>query len=139
VLGNFVRTTGKELYVAGAVSARSSTATLTQIRRTIVGAQGFAARYRRAGEDDVEAVIRRLTAVQLDSISTVDRAHRLTITSRVGAFPETIVQRLLREGRVFEYWAHEASILPIELWPHFRHVMDGGGHWGTHDRALKQH
>jgi uncharacterized protein len=112
---------------------------LAAIRRLVVGAQGYAARFTRAGEHDVEAVIRRLTAVQLDSISTVDRAHRLTISSRVGAFPEETVMRLLREGRVFEYWAHEASILPIELWPHFRHVMDGGGHWGTHDRALMQH
>jgi len=40
---------------------------------------------------------------------------------------------------VFEYWAHEASILPIELWPHFRRTMAGGGHWGTHDRALRDH
>jgi uncharacterized protein YcaQ len=112
---------------------------LAAIRRLVVGSQGFAGRFRRAGDDDVEAVIRKLTAVQLDSISTVDRAHRLTISARVGAFPEETVVRLLREGRVFEYWAHEASILPIELWPHFRHVMDGGGHWGTHDRALKQH
>jgi uncharacterized protein YcaQ len=112
---------------------------LAAIRRLIVGSQGYAARFRRAGEDDVESAIRRLTAVQLDSISTVDRAHRLTISSRVGAFPEEMVVRLLREGRVFEYWAHEASLLPIELWPHFRHVMNGDGHWGSHDRALKQH
>jgi uncharacterized protein YcaQ len=112
---------------------------LAAIRRLIVGSQGYAARFRRAGEDDVESVIRRLTAVQLDSISTVDRAHRLTISSRVGAFPEEMITRLLREGRVFEYWAHEASLLPIELWPHFRHVMHGDGHWGSHDRALKQH
>jgi uncharacterized protein YcaQ len=112
---------------------------LAAIRRLVVGSQGYAARFRRAGEDDVELAIRRLTAVQLDSISTVDRAHRLTISSRVGAFPEEMVVRLLREGRVFEYWAHEASLLPIELWPHFRHVMNGDGHWGSHDRALRQH
>ena len=112
---------------------------VSAIRRLVVGAQGYSARFRRAGEGDVEAVIRRLTAVQLDSISTVDRAHRLTISSRAGAFPEEQVVRLLREGRVFEYWAHEASILPIELWPHFRHVMDGGGRWGIHDTALKVH
>src|SRR4051812_20088618 len=64
---------------------------LAAIRRLVVGSQGFAGRFTRAGEDDVEAAIRRLTAVQLDSISTVDRAHRLTISSRVGAFPEEIV------------------------------------------------
>ena len=115
------------------------TATVAEIRRTIVAAQGYAARFRRAGADDVEDTIRRLSAVQLDSITAVDRAHRLTLGARIGAFPDTAVVRLLGEGRVFEYWAHEACLLPIELWPHFRRTMDGGGHWGSHDRALREH
>ena len=112
---------------------------VTAIRRLVVGSQGYSGRFRRAGTDDVESTIRRLTAVQLDSISTVDRAHRLTLTARIGAFPENSVTDLLRGGRIFEYWAHEASLLPIELWPHFRSVMDGNGHWGAHDRALREH
>ncbi len=112
---------------------------LAAIRRLMVSRQGFAPRFRRAGEDEVEGTIRRLTAVQLDSISAVDRAHRLTISSRIGSFDDAIVPRLLREGRVFEYWAHEASLLPIELWPSFRQVMAGNGHWGAHDRALREH
>jgi uncharacterized protein YcaQ len=77
--------------------------------------------------------------VQLDSISAVDRAHRLTIASRIGAFSDDTVPALLRTGRIFEYWAHEASLLPIELWPHFRSVMDGAGHWGAHDRGIRDH
>jgi len=109
------------------------------VRRLVVGSQGFTPRFRRAGADEVEATIRRLSAVQLDSISAVDRAHRLTLSARVGAFDEDITPRLLREGRVFEYWAHEASLLPIELWPHFRSAMEGTGHWGAHDRALREH
>jgi uncharacterized protein len=115
------------------------TVSLAQIRRSIVAAQGFASRYRRADETDVEAAIRRLSAVQLDSISTVDRAHRLTLASRIGAFDPDDVPKLLGEGRIFEYWAHEASLLPVELWPHFRTVMDGRGHWGHHDRAFREH
>ena len=86
-----------------------------------------------------ESKVRRLTAVQLDSISTVDRAHRLTLGARIGAFAEDVPARLLREGRIFEYWAHEACLLPIELYPHFRRAMDGRGHWGAHDRALREH
>jgi uncharacterized protein YcaQ len=121
------------------MSTASTTATVAQIRRKIVSAQGFAGRFRRARKDDVEAAIRRLTAVQLDSISTVDRAHRLTLSARIGVFAPEDVGALLAEGRVFEYWAHEASLLPIELWPHFRRVMLGGGHWGIHDRALELH
>jgi uncharacterized protein YcaQ len=112
---------------------------IAAVRRLVVGSQGYAGRFRRAGADDVEAAIRRLTAVQLDSISTVDRAHRLTLTARIGAYPRDTVPGLLRTGRVFEYWAHEASLLPVELWPHFRAVMDGHGHWGAHDHALRTH
>ena len=121
------------------LGSASTTASLAEIRRTIVHAQGFAGRFRRARADDVEAAIRRLSAVQLDSISTVDRAHRLTLSARVGAFDPQVVPRLLGTGRVFEYWAHEASLLPIELWPHFRSVMEGRGHWGSHERALRDH
>ncbi|HEY6962587.1 MAG TPA: crosslink repair DNA glycosylase YcaQ family protein [Gaiellaceae bacterium] len=121
------------------MSIASTTATLAQIRRTIVSAQGFTPRFRRAGEDEVEAAIRRLTAVQLDSISVVDRAHRLTLATRIGAFDPGAVTRLLQEGRVFEYWAHEASLLPVELWPHFRATMEADGHWGLFDRALREH
>jgi uncharacterized protein YcaQ len=112
---------------------------LTALRRFVVGRQGFSGRFRRGDEADVEATIRRLSAVQLDSITAVDRAHRLTLGARIGAYPPNTVARLLSEGRIFEYWAHEASLLPIELWPHFRTVMEGGGHWGSHDRALREH
>ena len=119
--------------------AAGETTSLAAIRRTIVAAQGYAGRFRRADAAGVEAEVRRLSAVQLDSISTVDRAHRLTLSARVGGFDPDVVPQLLREGRLFEYWAHEASLLPVELWPHFRRVMAGGGHWGAHDRALRDH
>ena len=114
-------------------------ASLTAIRRLVIGAQAFASRFRRSEPGDVEAAIRRLSAVQLDSISVVGRAHRLTISARIGAYPEDAVARLLTGGRIFEYWAHEASLLPIELWPHFRTAMNGGGRWGSHDRAFRDH
>jgi len=117
----------------------TTTVSLTAIRRLAVSAQGYALRFRRARKGEVEAAINRLGAVQLDSISAVDRAHRLTVTSRIGAYAEAELQRLLASGRVFEYWAHEACLLPVDLWPLFRRTMDGGGHWGIHDRALREH
>ncbi|HZC31498.1 MAG TPA: crosslink repair DNA glycosylase YcaQ family protein [Gaiellaceae bacterium] len=117
----------------------TAVASLAAIRRLAVAAQAYAPRFRRAPAGDVEAAIRRLGAVQLDSISTVDRAHRLTLTSRIGAYDESQLQDLLTSGRVFEYWAHEACLLPIELWPHCRRTMEGKGHWGFHERALLEH
>jgi uncharacterized protein YcaQ len=112
---------------------------LAAIRRLAVSTQAYAPRFRRAQAGDVEAAIQRLGAVQLDSISTVDRAHRLTLSSRIGAYAEPELQDLVASGRVFEYWAHEACLLPVELWPHFRRTMDGGGHWGVHDRAMREY
>jgi uncharacterized protein len=99
------------------------TLTLTALRRHVLAAQGYATRYRVAGADDVADAIRRLSAVQLDSISTVERAHRLTLLSRLGRYPPRTVTSLLRSGRVFEYWAHEACLLPIEDWPLARSRM----------------
>jgi len=118
---------------------RTAAVSLASIRRLVVSAQAYAPRFRRARAGDVEDAIRCLGAVQLDSISTVDRAHRLTLSSRIGAFDEPELQSLLASGRVFEYWAHEACLLPIELWPHCRRTMEGDGHWGIHDHALREH
>jgi hypothetical protein len=115
------------------------TVSLAAIRRVAVSTQAYASRFRRVQPGDVEDAIGRLGAVQLDSISTVDRAHRLTLSSRIGAYDEAELKALLASGRVFEYWAHEACLLPIELWPHCRRAMEGGGHWGIHDRALRDH
>ena len=77
--------------------------------------------------------------MQLDSISTVERAHRLTLGARIGSYPGDTVTRLLASGRIFEYWAHEASLIPIELYPHFRRVMAGEGHWRWHTEAFQHH
>ncbi|MFL5914788.1 MAG: winged helix-turn-helix domain-containing protein [Gaiellaceae bacterium] len=117
----------------------TTTISLAAIRRLAVATQAYVPRFRRAPAGDVETVIRRLGAVQLDSISAVDRAHRLTIASRIGAYDEKDLQALLGSGRVFEYWAHEACLLPIELWPHCRRTMEGRGHWRFHERALEEH
>jgi hypothetical protein len=97
--------------------------TLEALRRYVVAQQGYAGRFRRASADDVAAEIARLHVVQLDSIATVDRAHRLTLTSRVGAYDESSVSELLRDGRIFEYWAHEACLVAIADYPLFKRRM----------------
>jgi uncharacterized protein len=99
------------------------TVSATQLRRYLVAHQGFATRARTSRATDVEAAVTRLGCVQLDSISTVDRAHRLTLTSRLGRYPPGTVARLLSQGRIFEYWAHEACLLPIEDFALFKRRM----------------
>jgi uncharacterized protein len=115
-----------------------------QLRRYVVAHQRYATRFRRARAADVEAAIRRLGCVQLDSISAVDRAHRLTLTSRIGAYPAGTVSRLLGRGRIFEYWAHEACLVPIEDFPLFKRRMEHlrERHWWgrkhDHDPEVKR-
>ena len=104
-----------------------TTVSATAVRRLAVAAQGYAGRYRRATAASVEAAIRALSCVQLDSISTVERSHRIALAGRVGDYPHDAVSRLLAGGRIFEYWAHEACLLPIESWPLFRRAMENGG------------
>ncbi len=107
-----------------------ATISLPALRRLVVAAQGYAARRRRGTTTEVERAITVLSCVQLDSISTVERSHRIVLAGRVGAYPRSAVDRLLRGGRVFEYWAHEACLLPAEDWPLFRPAMaDGGRSW----------
>ena len=117
---------------------------LVVVRRLAIAAQAFAARPRRGAEAEVEATVRRLSCVQLDSISTVERSHRIALGSRIGAYPRDAVSRLLGAGRLIEYWAHEACLLPAEDWPLLRPAMElGGRRWyGEVDRThphLREH
>jgi uncharacterized protein YcaQ len=102
---------------------------LTALRRIVIAAQGYASRSRSGTRAEVEDAIRRLSCVQLDSITAVERSHRITLGSRVGAYPRETVSRLLGQGRIFEYWAHEACLIPVEEWPLFRSRMTHHHPW----------
>jgi uncharacterized protein YcaQ len=100
---------------------------LEALRRFAIAAQGYAGRRRSGTSVHVEETIRRLSCVQLDSISVVERSHRIALAGRVGTYPRDTISSLLGAGRIFEYWAHEACLLPIETWPLFRAPMEDGG------------
>lgn len=96
-----------------------------EARRLAVGAQGLAGpppkRPTRAMALDV---IRRLGAVQIDSISVVARSHHIVLWSRLGPHPpEWLYEFLAKDRAIFEYWAHAAAYVPIELFPYFRRRM----------------
>ena len=105
------------------------TVSVTALRRISINAQGYASRARTGTADEVEETIRALSCVQLDSITAVERSHRIALGSRVGAYPRETVSRLLGEGRIFEYWAHEACLIPVEEWPLFRARMTRHHPW----------
>lgn len=105
------------------------TISLTALRRVAIAAQGYAPRARRGNRREVEEAIRALSCVQLDSITAVERSHRIALGSRVGAYPRETVSRLLGQGRIFEYWAHEACLISVEEWPLFRATMASHHPW----------
>ena len=70
----------------------------------------------------VTAMLRRIGAVQLDTISVLARSHELVAYARLGAIGRSRVERAYwhpRRADAFEYWAHAACILPIEEWPYY--------------------
>jgi uncharacterized protein len=97
--------------------SRLSTISLQELRRHVVAWQGFCTRFQRAGDEQIVECVRRLSCVQLDSIATVERSHLLVLGVRVGAVEPKAVSRLLAEGRLFEYWAHQACLVAVEDWP----------------------
>ena len=105
------------------------TISLTALRRVAIHAQRYASRSRSGTAREVEEAIRRLSCVQLDSITAVERSHRIALGSRVGVYPRETVSRLLGRGRIFEYWAHEACVIPVEEWPLFRSKMSRHHPW----------
>lgn len=78
---------------------------------------------RRATKADVLDAIRRMGALQIDTIHVVARSPYLVLFSRLGAYPPEWLDALLAEGALFEYWAHEACFLPFEDYRLYRHRM----------------
>jgi uncharacterized protein YcaQ len=114
----------------------SQSLSLVDARRIALNAQGFAAPSARApGRREIMAGVRRLGLLQLDSVNVLVRSHYLPLFSRLGTYErETLDQLAARAPRALvEYWAHEASLLPVETWPRLRWRMDearaGRGIW----------
>lgn len=55
-----------------------------------------------------------MNVLQIDTISVVARSPYLVLFSRLGHYDPAWLDELLADGALFEYWAHEASLLPIE-------------------------
>lgn len=101
--------------------------TPTEARRVALAAQGFTERRPNGPVErrHVLRTLRRLGLFQIDSVNVVTRAHYMPLFSRLGPYPAGLIDRTAsRKPRAaFEYWAHEASLLPVETQPLLRWRM----------------
>ena len=103
--------------------------TLKQARRLALAAQGFNGRQPPATIKPLQLnrLIERLGVLQIDSVNAVVRSHYLPLFSRLGNYsPLMLEQAAWSQGRrrsLFEYWGHEASLLPMALYPLMRWRM----------------
>lgn len=107
---------------------------LKRLRRLALAAQGLlqAQPYGR-GLAGARKAISHIGYVQVDTISVVQRAHHHVLHSRVPGFKPAMTNKMLREGDIFEYWAHAAAFLPVADFrfslPYKHAIKSGQTHW----------
>ncbi len=100
----------------------------SEARRIALAAQGFDGRRPRsvANWRRIRPTIERMGLLQIDSVNVLVRSHYLPVFSRIGPYNRrTFDERAFhpRRRELFEYWGHEASLLPFALHPLLRWRM----------------
>jgi uncharacterized protein len=115
---------------------RRTSLSTAEARRLALGAQGFAEPrpHKRPNGWDLRRVLGRVRLLQIDSVNVLERAHYLPAFSRLGPYPRELLDRASQRAprKLFEYWGHEASLLPVELHPLLRWRMES-----AHDHAWR--
>ncbi len=105
--------------------AQTMTATIDNrtARRAFLALQGLSEPpHKGQTKADLLEAIRQLGFVQVDSINTVARAHHQILFSRNATYREKHLKTLVeKDNLLFEHWTHDASIIPCELFPYWRH------------------
>jgi uncharacterized protein YcaQ len=101
----------------------------SRARRMALGAQGFGVA-RPTGRVDRRHVRRMIASVgliQIDSVNVIVRSQELPLFSRLGPHRRDLLAGMVDDGELFEYWGHEASLLPIDAFPLMRWRMEAAG------------
>jgi uncharacterized protein YcaQ len=114
--------------VARGSGALAEQLSVAQARRIALGAQGFGnARPRQPDSGHMRRLMARLGLFQIDSVNVLSRAHYLPAFSRLGAYDRGLIDQAAwgkaSQRRFFEYWAHEASLVPLAMHPLLRWRM----------------
>ncbi|MBV9392298.1 MAG: YcaQ family DNA glycosylase [Verrucomicrobia bacterium] len=90
------------------------------------------------------SVLKRIGLIQIDSVNVLVRAHYFPLFSRLGCYPQQLIDAACYvpgKRKLFEYWGHEACMIPLELHPCLRWRMEAArnyvGTWQNVARAAK--
>jgi uncharacterized protein YcaQ len=72
-------------------------------------------------------VFARVGLIQIDSVNVIVRSQELPLFARLGPHRRDLLSAMVEDGELFEYWGHEASLLPVEVFPHLRWRMEAAG------------
>ena len=111
--------------------------TIVEARSLALAAQGFdkpRSKSKSSTADAVE-VIKKLGVIQIDSVNVLVRSQELPLFARLGDHDRNAINKATAQSKIFEYWGHEAAILPVEIQPLFRWKMNAARtgkikHWG---------
>lgn len=115
---------------------------LAEARSISIAAQGLFHNNSWKGKAGALRAIEHLGYVQIDTLSVIVRAHQHTLWSRCEGYQEQYINQLMKEKRVFEYWSHAASYLPIQ---DYKFTLgrkslyaNGKSHWFGQDSQMKK-
>jgi hypothetical protein len=94
-----------------------------EARRIALAAQGLGARPAKATLRHARGVFDAVSLIQIDSVNVVCRSQELPLWARLGAHGRDALPQLCERRVIFEYWAHVASLMPVELQPLLRWRM----------------
>lgn len=118
-------------------SVTTQTLSAAEARRLAITAQGLTRPKPRTtpGRAHLKRVLDHVGLIQIDSVNVLTRSHYLPVFARLGDYPQTLLEDAAWGPRrtLFEYWGHEASLIPVEMQPLFRWRMEearrGEGVW----------
>ncbi len=114
---------------------------LAHARALAITAQQLGPRPARVTQADLRALAETLGVIQIDSVNVLSRSHYLPAFSRLGPYDRDSLDALAYEAprALFEYWGHEASLLPVALHPLLRFRMEDAAQeaWGRMRRIAK--
>lgn len=118
---------------------------VAQARRLAIGAQGLTGTRPTVAPDrrHLRRVLNHTGLLQIDSVNVLARAHYLPAYSRLGPYDVTLLDRMaFKHHEMFEYWGHEAALLPVQTHPLMRWRMQRAeqliDRWGRIGKVVRE-